>query len=474
MDSPLAAGRHDLPAHGTGWVDDVLLAGPGSETCLVLGAPITRAQLRAEVTSRQARLTDAGLRPGGAIALRLPSSLAYVANLLAAWRIGAQVTLLDHRLSRGEVERALERVGAQFLVQPAAAVVAPLRGFVTVDETVVALPAGRPAPTSHALIQLSSGSTGPSKVIGRTVDDLVAEIERYTRIDGVPRPGERLVLLASMAHVLGLVGGLLYALHARVRLTLPERMTVGGVLGAITAESTPTTVIGVPVHLEMLMAGRPDGPLSQFVRMTTAGELVRPGVRERFATCYDTVLANMYGMTEVGVIATDLFGAHRPGVRPAPGIDVRVVDGELQVRRPVTPYVGLVDESRWSDGWLRTRDAASLDPVTGLVTIRGRLDSQVSIGGLKVDLTEVEQAILDLPGVTEVVVTFDGGAIEAYTAVEKPWTGPELDAALEDVLAPYKRPLRWQLLERLPRTSSGKVVRDVAVLRRASAGPTPS
>ncbi|MGC4868614.1 class I adenylate-forming enzyme family protein [Micromonospora sp. DT53] len=474
MDSSLTSGRHGLPAHGTDWVDDVLLAGPGSETCLVLGAPVTRAQLRAEVTTRQARLTDAGLRPGGAIALRLPSSLAYVANLLAAWRIGAQVTLLDHRLSRGEVERALERVGAQFLVQPAAAVVAPLRGFVTVDETVVALPAGRPAPTSHVLIQLSSGSTGPSKVIGRTADDLVAEIERYTRIDGVPRPGERLVLLASMAHVLGLVGGLLYALHARVRLTLPERMTVGGVLGAITAESTPTTVIGVPVHLEMLMAGRPDGPLPQFVRMTTAGELVRPGVRERFATCYDTVLANMYGMTEVGVIATDLLGVHRPAVSPAPGIEVRVVDGELQVRRPVTPYVGLFDESRWSDGWLRTRDAASLDPGTGLVTIRGRLDSQVSIGGLKVDLTEVEQAILDLPGVTEVVVTFDGGAIEAYTAVEKPWTGPELDAALEDVLAPYKRPLRWQLLERLPRTSSGKVVRDVAVLRRASAGPTPS
>jgi acyl-CoA synthetase (AMP-forming)/AMP-acid ligase II len=48
----------------------------------------------------------------------------------------------------------------------------------------------------------------------------------------------------------------------------------------------------------------------------------------------------------------------------------------------------LVDETRWVDGWLHTKDAATIDPVTGLVTILGRLDSQVSIGGLKVDLTQ--------------------------------------------------------------------------------------
>src|SRR4029079_10528075 len=82
----------------------------------------------------------------------------------------------------------------------------------------------QPAETEHAIIQLSSGSTGPSKIIGRTADDLIAEIRRYTEIDGVPLPGERIVLLPSMVHVLGLVGGLLYGLHAGVTLVTPARL----------------------------------------------------------------------------------------------------------------------------------------------------------------------------------------------------------------------------------------------------------
>ena len=69
----------------------------------------------------------------------------------------------------------------------------------------------------------------------------------------------------------------------------------------------------------------------------------------------------MYGMTEVGVIATDLFGEHRPAVLPAPGLTVREEGGELHVSLPASPYLGDQDRSRWSDGWLHTRDAGSVD-----------------------------------------------------------------------------------------------------------------
>ena len=62
-------------------------------------------------------------------------------------------------------------------------------------------------------------------MIGRTAADLVAEIRRYTQIDGVAAPGERIILLPSMVHVLGLVGGLLYGLHAGVELVPPQRLT---------------------------------------------------------------------------------------------------------------------------------------------------------------------------------------------------------------------------------------------------------
>jgi acyl-coenzyme A synthetase/AMP-(fatty) acid ligase len=317
------------------------------------------------------------------------------------------------------------------------------------------------------VIQLSSGSTGPSKVIGRTAADLVAEIERYTRIDGVPLPGERTVLLASMVHVLGLVGGLLYGLHAGVELVVPERLTVDAVFDAVAAGPEPATLLGVPFHTELLASVGAPPALPSLKRMTTGGELVRAAVSTAFDRTYGVPLGNMYGMTEVGVIATDLFGAHRPAVLPAPGLQVREVGGELWVSRPESPYVGTSDPDRWADGWLHTHDAGTVDPATGLVTIRGRLDSQVSVGGLKVDLTEVEHTLAVLPGVAGAVVVHDG-AIEAYVQLADPGARAALDAAVAERLAPYKRPRVLHVVERLPRTTTGKLVRSLPVLREAA------
>src|SRR6266568_4585771 len=84
---------------GGDWVDSVLLADADTEPCLWFDTPVDRAALRALVAEHQRTFADAGLVAGGTIALRLPPSLTFVAMLLAGWRIGAQVSLLDHRLT---------------------------------------------------------------------------------------------------------------------------------------------------------------------------------------------------------------------------------------------------------------------------------------------------------------------------------------------------------------------------------------
>jgi acyl-coenzyme A synthetase/AMP-(fatty) acid ligase len=445
-----------------GWVDEVLLAGPGSEPCLFLGIPVSRAELRALVAERQSELAAAGVRRGGAVALNLPPSLAFVANVLAVWRLGAQATLLDHRLTPFEVERALARLLPQAVVGAKQVAGGVLRGFHEVREQVSLYP-GRPAGTSHALVQLSSGSTGPSKVIGRTAADLVAELERYKRIEGVPRAGERIVSLASMVHVLGLVGGLLYGLHARVGVMVPERVTAGGILAAVAESPVPATLLGVPFHLELLAAVADPPALGQLAGMTTGGELVRGQVYEAFVERFGVRLGNMYGMTEVGVIATDLFGRHRPALEPAPGLQLRERGGELLVAREDSPYLGETDPGRWRDGWLYTRDAGSVDPQTGLVRVLGRGDSQVSVGGLKVDLTEVEHVLAGLPQVAGAVVVF-GGVIEAFVVLRDGGgaggglAGVERELAVR--LAAYKRPRVVHVVDELPRTATGKLVRE--------------
>ncbi len=462
----------DSPVSGS-WVDEVLLAGESGEVCLRFGRDVDRAELGALVADWERRLTDAGLVSGGTVALRLPPSLTYVGALLAAWRCGAQVSLLDHRLTQAEVDRALDRVGAQFVVEATEVTGHRLCGFAEVVAAVSHRREGSPAGTDHVLVQFSSGSTGASKVIARTAASLVAELDRYDRLEGYPRRGERIVLLASIVHVLGLVGGLLHGLHAGVRVAFPDRLTPEGILAAVAADRSPAMVLGVPFYAELLAALTERPPVPQLVKMVVAGELVRPGVPEKFVAAYGVPLGTMYGMTEFGVIATDLFGTHWPSVLPTEGTEVDAVAGELRIRMDETPYLGLSDPTRYDGGWLRTKDAATVDPATGLVTILGRLDSQISIGGLKVDLTEVERTLGGLPGVVEAVVVHDGG-IDAYVALADEATPEELTAGVTRELAPFKRPRRVHVLPRLPRTATGKVVRDPAVLRAATTDGAPA
>jgi acyl-coenzyme A synthetase/AMP-(fatty) acid ligase len=154
-------------------------------------------------------------------------------------------------------------------------------------------------------------------------------------------------------------------------------------------------------------------------------------------------------------------------VRPAPGITVRARDGELQIARAASPYLGQAAPDRWSDGWLRTRDAGLVDEATGLVTILGRLDSQVTIGGLQVDLAEVEASIGALPGVVAAVVLFDE-AITAYLQLEPGHRVEDVEASLAIQLARFKQPQVYQVFDQFPRTTTGKLVRDRAVLRASA------
>jgi acyl-coenzyme A synthetase/AMP-(fatty) acid ligase len=449
------------------WVDDVLLAGPDREICQWLGRPVDRRLLRELVAERQLGLASAGLRPGGTVALRLPPSVAYVVSLLAAWRSGGQVILLDYRLTEHEIDLALAHLAPQLVVAARRAAGGPLSGYYEVAETVSALAGGRPAATDHVLVQLSSGSTGPSKVIGRTAPSLVEEIDRYERVEGMPRRGESAVVLSSLSHTFGLIGVLLYNLYAGARTVVPRRLAALDILDAVAASPEVVTMFGVPFHYELLAGVSSPPPLPRLARAISGGELVRPALPEAFASRYGIPLGQCFGMTEVGVIAMDVLAEYQGVGRPAPGIKVGVEGDELLVGMDRTPYIGAADPSRWHDGWLHTRDAASIDPATGSVLLRGRLDSQVAIGGMKVDLNEIEHTLTALPGVVEAVVVFDG-AIEAFLSLEDNVTPAAVEEALAVRLAPFKRPRLLNVVTRLPRTATGKRMRDLNALRAAA------
>src|ERR1700722_19479670 len=134
------------------WASGALLDGDPADPCLWMGGPVTRGELASLVDARQRLLESAGLRPGGTAAIRLPPSLEYVAVLLAAWRIGAQVSLLDHRLVRREVDNALDRLAPQVVITADSVATAPMAGYSQAVARAQTRPRGRPAAPPPALM----------------------------------------------------------------------------------------------------------------------------------------------------------------------------------------------------------------------------------------------------------------------------------------------------------------------------------
>jgi acyl-CoA synthetase (AMP-forming)/AMP-acid ligase II len=116
------------------------------------------------------------------------------------------------------------------------------------------------------------------------------------------------------------------------------------------------------------------------------------------------------------------------------------------------------------DGWFRTGDVGRID-ADGFVWIEGRVSDMINRGGTKVFPAEVEEAILLRPDVREVSVV--GIPDDRLGEVPVAFVVPALDAIPEDELAawcrerltPYKVPVRYVMIDELPRNDTGKVVK---------------
>jgi acyl-coenzyme A synthetase/AMP-(fatty) acid ligase len=456
----------------TWWGDQLLGQGADDELWAISSAPVTRGELRAEVADLRQRFQKCGVVDGSSVLLRLKPSFTYLQVLLALWSCGAQVILVDFRLKPAEYEPLVELVRPQFLVS-AAGTGGPVAGFrQESDFSVQRLPSGRPATDDVRLVQFSSGSTGRPKVIGRPPESVLAELDRHAATPGIPGRGERLMLLNSVMHNMGLVSGVLHALARGATLVIPPTFRPTEVL-RLMARAEASAVYGTPVHYELLArtAARPELPSLRLA--VSGGERVPKETYEQFRARFGLPISQVYGLTEIGLIAGDLSGRCEPPQvgPPVPGADVKVVGEELFVRMDRSPYLYGEHSDRFTGGWLRTCDRFHQDPATGILTMLGRTDSLVVVGGLKVDLMEVEAVLLNHPQVTEAVVIHEEG-IEAFVGADEGLTADGLTAWCRERLSPVKVPRRFFVMRQLPRNSMGKLSRSRELMYgRATAEP---
>ena len=160
--------------------------------------------------------------------------------------------------------------------------------------------------------------------------------------------------------------------------------------------------------------------------------------------------------------------------KPLPGIETRVVDGELQVRAASSPtfFSRYLDGERFDGEWWPTGDLVRQDE-DGHLWFEGRGDDVIVSSGYRIGPFEVESALLSHPAVAEAAAVAApdperGAVVRAIVVLRDGEPSEELARELQEhckrETAPYKFPRMVEFAAELPKTTSGKIKR--AELRR--------
>jgi acyl-CoA synthetase (AMP-forming)/AMP-acid ligase II len=213
-------------------------------------------------------------------------------------------------------------------------------------------------------------------------------------------------------------------------------------------------------------------------RLLVSGSAALPAsLHARITALTGQEVVERYGMTETLMnTSVRASGDRRPGTvgLPLDGIEVRLVGddeiGEIEVRGPnlFLEYLNRPDAtaSAFVDGWFRTGDMAVRDADGYLRIVGRRATDLIKSGGYKIGAGEIENALLEHPGVAEVAVTGepDDDLGERIVAWVVPVGGAlpaesELSDHVARLLSPHKRPRVVRFLESLPRNDMGKVLK---------------
>jgi acyl-CoA synthetase (AMP-forming)/AMP-acid ligase II len=327
-------------------------------------------------------------------------------------------------------------------------------------------------PADAAWATLTSGSSGTPRIVLRTAaswaesfpavsallyDDAVPDAERVVAL---PAPPSSSLTLFSLAH----------ALDSGPRPVFP------GQDAGRDSFAEATSFHGTPQALRALLDG---GGLPRVRTALVGGSHLDENLRADAESRGIRVIA-YYGAAELSFVAVD----DGTGLRPFPGVDIDVRDGELWVRSPYVAlgYLGAGGPLRTDGNWATVGDLAELDPSSDVDTgtrtlrLRGRADGAILTASATVIPEEVEAELRRLPAVADAVVfglpAGNVGALVAAMVEPAPGspaiTAGALRGSTSSRLGPAHRPRIWFTGE-LPRNASGKPAR-AEIVRRALAG----
>ncbi len=367
------------------------------------------------------QLTVAGVRRGDRVAVIADRSAASIAAMLGCWTVGAAYVPIDPTAPADRQALIAAESGAA---------VTWSAGSVSGRRVGSADRADENLPTDTAYVLFTSGSTGVPRGVAVTHAELAASnharVLRYRSTP--PRFLPPRFLMVSSLGFDSSVAGIYYALATGGTVVLPtdaEAIDVDALVGLLESEQVTDTLMVPTLYSAMLARAPRSSPWPAVV--IVAGEACPPElVRRHHAAHPEAELHNEYGPTEATVWST----AHRcsPGDTRVPigtpihGTTVRVVDpdgnpvplgcrGELEITGPGVT-AGYVNDTgatlerfiTRADGTRSYRSGDRGHVADDVVWFAGRLDDQLSVGGLRIEPREIEAVLERRPDIASAVV----------------------------------------------------------------------
>jgi len=348
----------------------------------------------------------------------------------------------------------------------------------------------KPATDDLALIQYTSGTTGSPKGASLTHRNLLSNAAQARAwVPSIVR-GDGCVVYAvlPMFHAYGLTLCLTFAMSMGARLVLFPRFDPDMVLEVTKKHPATFLPLVPPIADRLLKAAREQGVSLAGTQVAISGAMALPHeLVVPFEEASGGFLVEGYGLSECSpvLMANPVADNRVPGTvgLPLPGTECRVVDpdnatldvpdgerGELVVRGPQVfgGYYGKPEETEavFTDGWFRTGDIVQIDEA-GFVRIVDRIKELIITGGFNVAPTEVENALRQHPQVEDAAVVglpsgHSGEEVVAAIVLAADAADPDIDGIREfarGILTPYKVPRRLFVVDELPKSLIGKVLR---------------
>ncbi|MFW6080441.1 MAG: class I adenylate-forming enzyme family protein [Desulfosalsimonas sp.] len=345
-----------------------------------------------------------------------------------------------------------------------------------------------------AYLVYTSGTTGPPKgamVSHSNIDHNCCVFESACRLDG----SDVVLGVAPLFHITGIVAHEAIAFHLGAPVVFHHRFDPREVLRLVEKYRVTFTVAPITAYIALLNhPGREGFDISGFKKAYSGGAPVAPGTVEKFREAMGLNIYNVYGLTESTSPATitplgeqgpvdEESGALSVGL-VIPGLEAWIADvndpdtivpmgreGELVLRGPgiVRGYWQKPEETSKAirDGRFYTGDVAKIDE-NGWCYIVDRKKDLINVSGYKVWPRDVEDVLYQHPGVKEAAVVgipdeYRGETVKAFISLNDEYAGKvdqqELIGFCKKRMAAYKYPRFIEIMDNLPKTPTGKILR---------------